>query len=49
MNANQQTVTKFYRAFQALDADGRVSCYAPDVRFDDPVFSLRGRREAGAM
>lgn len=49
MNANQQTVTKFYRAFQALDADSMVSCYAPDVRFDDPVFSLRGRREAGGM
>jgi ketosteroid isomerase-like protein len=49
MNTSEQTLTKFYRAFRALDADTMASCYAEDVCFDDPVFSLRGRREAGGM
>lgn len=49
MNTNEQTLTRFYTAFAALDADTMASCYAEDVRFDDPAFSLRGRREAGGM
>lgn len=49
MNRNEQTLTKFYDAFSALDAATMASCYAEDVSFDDPVFSLRGRRDAGGM
>lgn len=49
MNPNEQTLTKFYTAFAALDADTMASCYAQDVAFADPAFSLRGRREAGGM
>lgn len=49
MNTNEQTLTQFYDAFAALDAATMVSCYAENVTFDDPVFSLRGRREAGGM
>lgn len=49
MNANAQILTKFYTAFAALDADTMASCYATDVVFDDPVFSLRGRRQAAGM
>lgn len=49
MNPNEQTLSRFYTAFANLDADTMASCYAADVAFDDPVFSLRGRREAGGM
>ena len=49
MNINEQTLTRFYRAFAALDADTMAACYAEDVVFRDPVFALRGRREAGGM
>lgn len=49
MNANTQTLTKFYTAFAALDADTMASCYAEDVLFEDPAFSLKGRREVGGM
>ena len=49
VNTNEQTLTRFYDAFAALDAATMASCYAEDVTFDDPVFSLRGRREAGGM
>ncbi len=49
MNTNEQTLNRFYTAFANLDADTMASCYAEDVSFDDPVFSLRGRREAGGM
>ena len=31
-------LTRFYSAFQQKDADAMVACYAPDVRFSDPVF-----------
>ena len=49
MNTNAQTLTKFYTAFAALDADTMASCYAGDVVFDDPVFSLRGLRQTSGM
>lgn len=48
-NTNAQTLTRFYTAFAALDADTMARCYAEDVAFDDPAFSLKGRREAGGM
>jgi hypothetical protein len=49
MHANEQTITRFYTAFAALDADTMASCYAADARFDDPAFSLTGLREVGGM
>ena len=40
---NAELITRFYRAFQHLDAEGMAACYADDVRFSDPVFQdLRG-------
>ena len=49
MNANEQLIQRFYSAFQQRDAAGMVACYAPQVRFSDPVFpDLQGPR-AGAM
>ena len=48
-HANAELITRFYQAFQQLDAEAMASCYTADVRFSDPVFAdLRGR-EAGDM
>jgi hypothetical protein len=46
---NEQTLTRFYSTFAALDADTMASCYAEDAIIDDPAFSLKGRREVGGM
>ncbi len=48
-DANAQLLTRFYTAFAALDAEAMVDCYAPDTRFQDEVFTLRGRNEVGGM
>jgi ketosteroid isomerase-like protein len=49
MNANEAVIRRFYEAFQKRDAAAMAACYAPDVRFSDPVFTdLRGP-DAGAM
>jgi ketosteroid isomerase-like protein len=46
---NLETIERFYGAFAARDGRAMSACYAPDVRFSDPVFpDLRGD-EAGAM
>lgn len=48
-NANELLIERFYAAFDAGDGAAMEACYAPDVRFSDPVFTdLRGPR-AGAM
>ena len=44
-----QTLEKFYRAFAALDSATMRSCYAPDVRFEDEVFTLRGVDEVAVL
>jgi len=46
---NAALIRRFYGAFVALDADTMQACYAPDARFDDEAFSLRGSEEIGAM
>ncbi len=39
----KQTIEKFYTSFVNLDAEGMVSCYHPDVEFQDPAFGqLKG-------
>lgn len=43
------TLQVFYGAFRALDAETMRACYAPQARFDDPVFGLAGRDAIGAM
>ncbi|MHB8448925.1 MAG: nuclear transport factor 2 family protein [Mycobacteriales bacterium] len=49
MATGQELIERFYSAFAARDGDAMASCYAPDVRFWDPVFhELRGP-EPGAM
>ena len=48
-HANAELIERFYGAFARGDGDGMAACYAPDVRFSDPVFGeLRGE-EAGDM
>ncbi|GAA4351066.1 nuclear transport factor 2 family protein [Variovorax defluvii] len=46
---NEDTIQRLYQAFSRLDADTMAACYAPDARFDDEAFSLRGAREVGGM
>ncbi len=45
---SRQTVERFYTAFAARDGATMTACYAPDARFEDPAFTLRGA-EIGAM
>ncbi|MGL4317166.1 MAG: nuclear transport factor 2 family protein [Pseudomonas sp.] len=46
---NAELITRFYHAFQQLDAEAMAACYAENVQFSDPVFpDLRGR-DAGDM
>ncbi len=42
-----ELITRFYSAFQELDAHAMTACYAQDARFSDPVFTdLRGEQVA---
>lgn len=46
---NSVLITRFYEAFNRLDAEAMAACYTDDVLFSDPVFGeLRGR-QAGDM
>jgi ketosteroid isomerase-like protein len=46
---NETLIERFYDAFAERDGAAMAACYAPEVRFSDPVFTdLRGP-EAGAM
>jgi ketosteroid isomerase-like protein len=46
---NESLIERFYAAFAERDGAAMAACYAPQVRFSDPVFTdLRGP-EAGAM
>jgi ketosteroid isomerase-like protein len=40
MDKNIATITKFYTAFQQLDAKTMNSCYSDDIVFNDPAFGL---------
>src|SRR3982751_3030425 len=47
--AHAALITRFYQAFQRLDAEAMAACYTDDVVFSDPAFGeLRGR-DAGDM
>ena len=49
MHPNAQLIETFYSAFQRLDAETMVSCYADSIRFSDPVFPRLQGKEAGDM
>jgi hypothetical protein len=45
----QETIERFYAAFDRCEGDTMAACYAPGARFSDPAFGeLRGE-EPGAM
>ena len=49
MHPNAETIKRFYAAFAELDPEAMAACYADDVRFDDEVFSLRGKAQVMGM
>lgn len=42
-------ITRFYQAFQRLDAEAMIACYSADIVFTDPVFGTLRDQEAGDM
>lgn len=47
MSAHENVIRRFYEAFGRRDHETMASCYHPEVRFSDPVFTdLRGDRVA---
>ena len=48
-DANSALITRFYQAFQCLDAEAMVACYSDDVVFSDPVFGTLRGHDAGDM
>jgi ketosteroid isomerase-like protein len=46
---NDALIQTFYAAFGEGDGDGAAACYAPGVRFSDPVFPDLHGEQAGAM
>lgn len=42
MHPNIRTIDRFYRAFQARDAETMAGVYDPEATFADPVFDLKG-------
>jgi hypothetical protein len=45
----QQLIDKFYTAFEAGDAETMVSCYHPNVQFEDPAFGKLTGKDAKDM
>ncbi|MBV6287164.1 nuclear transport factor 2 family protein [Pseudomonas aegrilactucae] len=48
-DANHALITRFYLAFQQLDAEAMAACYSPDVVFSDPAFGTLHGKDAGDM
>ena len=46
---HSRRIVDFYEAFKRLDAAAMQTAYAPKARFSNPVFTLRGAGEIGAM
>src|SRR4051794_13961021 len=46
---NDELIQRFYAAFDGKDGDAMAACYAPDARFNDPVFGDLTGEQAGAM
>lgn len=46
---NAELISRFYQAFQQLDAETMAACYAEDVQFSDPAFGNLHGRDAGDM
>ena len=48
LHPNVALLDGFYLAFARRDGAAMAACYAPDARFTDPVFTVRGA-QVGAM
>ncbi|MGH8050758.1 MAG: nuclear transport factor 2 family protein [Arenimonas sp.] len=48
-HANAELLEKFYNAFANLDAETMTSCYHENAEFEDPAFSLHGKKEVVGM
>lgn len=48
-HANAELLKKFYSAFAVLDAETMASCYHENAGFEDPAFSLHGKKEVVGM
>ncbi|MBH3430403.1 nuclear transport factor 2 family protein [Pseudomonas alkylphenolica] len=48
-DANSALITRFYEAFQRLDADAMIACYSDDIVFSDPAFGTLRGKDAGDM
>ncbi|MFK8329237.1 nuclear transport factor 2 family protein [Pseudomonas sp. BJa5] len=48
-DANSALITRFYQAFQRLDAEAMVACYSADIVFSDPAFGTLRGQDAGDM
>jgi len=49
MNINEETINRFYTAFQQLDYTTMHSCYHPEAVFNDPAFGLLDSGATKAM
>jgi ketosteroid isomerase-like protein len=49
MTSHDSLIERFYAAFAQHDGAAMQACYAPGVRFSDPVFQDLHGPEAGAM
>ncbi len=47
--ANAALITRFYLAFQRLDAEAMAASYTDDVLFSDPAFGTLRGKDAGDM
>ena len=47
MSVNEETIHRFYTAFQNLDYKTMQSCYHPDAVFNDPAFGLLDANSVG--
>ncbi len=48
-SAQSDLIERFYAAFAQRDGDAMAACYAPDVRFRDPVFGELRADAPGGM
>ena len=46
---NKRLIERFYEAFDRRDGEAMAACYAPQIRFSDPVFPGLENDQPGAM
>jgi ketosteroid isomerase-like protein len=49
VHPNEELIRRLYDALARRDGEAMAACYAPDARFEDPVFHEMDGRRAGAM